>query len=1289
MTPGTDGQIVTFYSQKGGTGRTMAVANVAWILASNGYHVLAADWDVEAPGLHRYFHPFLDAATSAATTGVLNLFSGYVTEWRTKPHTESAADLRRRLARVLPHAVSVDWTFPEGGSLDYMPAGRQDGEYLTHLMDFSWREFAERFGGTRFLEALRHDMKSHYDFTLIDSRCGVSDLVGLCTIDMPDILVNCFTLSSQSIEGAARMARSILQDVHPRPLRILPVAMRVADDRDDRLAAARELVRMSFQQLPAASRTGVEVPHRSDYAYEETLAAFGDPPGEPNSLLAAFELLTELITEGRVRGLPPLDDELRRRHLASYVRPLSPIATPLRLWYAPQDRMWADWVGWLLAGSGFEVITSGGGSEPGPWGGAPRTLALLSSSFLRSPQSRTLGENMGGTGSGPSGKLIPLRIEPVALTPPFSDYEAVDLTSLDEPGTAEALLRGVGLSGEAAERALGPARPRFPRRTPDLWEAPARNPFFVGRDRLLDQLAATLKVSRQQAVILPHDGLAATGRTQLAVEYAHRFQAAYDLVWWIRAHSRESVLLSLAQLAERMGLRNGDDVPTAARRALDALDSGSPSCRWLLVYDNAAGRPALSELLPAGPQGHVLVTSRDRTWSESMHPVWVDAFTREQSIELLRRRAPSLSAVDADRIAATASDLPLAVAQAGAWLAQFPSAQDYLHRLTARSDARAARGADDGAAPAIAAGTAVALDALAERAPAALRLLALCSVLAPQPLPLALVCTDTALRLLRPHDDALHEPMLVDRQVQELSRLGLAEVDLAGHTLKVHRVVQHLVTAALPAGELDEVRHEAHLLLRAAVPRRDDSAAEADDLAFERLWPHFDHAGADACPDSDTRVVLLERVRRTAQHGMPARALELGRRLDRSWTAVDGGDDDQHVLQLRNHQATALRSLGANDEAYGLDARTLARQRELLPPGHSHTLITAAGLAEDLRALGRFGEALELAREVHTGFHDLFGEEHPQTLTAAEALARSYRLVGDYSAARERSLDTWQRQCRVLGDGHPAALASALGLARDLRELGDYAGSVRVLRPALESLRRQNTHGALRATVSLSVSLRRIGERHEADELAAHAEEGYTTERERDDPDWLVCGVNLAALTAGAGDLAAARTVISRLQHGVAQLRGPEHPDNAVCDHNLAAWLRTAGETDEALAAATRTVRSFGRFLGDAHPYTLFGRLTMANVLGDMERFASAESMARACAQALRTCLGEGHPDTLIADLSLAVTLRSMGRAAEAGRLRDRAVSAFDKRLGPGHPWTAAGRGWQRVDRDLEFLLPA
>ena len=66
-----NGKIVTLYSYKVGAGRTMALANVGWILASNGLRVLVADWDLDSPGLHRYFHPFLDAKLVAAIPGVI------------------------------------------------------------------------------------------------------------------------------------------------------------------------------------------------------------------------------------------------------------------------------------------------------------------------------------------------------------------------------------------------------------------------------------------------------------------------------------------------------------------------------------------------------------------------------------------------------------------------------------------------------------------------------------------------------------------------------------------------------------------------------------------------------------------------------------------------------------------------------------------------------------------------------------------------------------------------------------------------------------------------------------------------------------------------------------------------------------------------------------------------------------------------------------------------------------------------------------------------------------------
>ena len=72
------GRIVTFYSFKGGTGRTMALANVAWILAANGKRVLVADWDLESPGLHKFFQPFMTPASSDRP-GIVDFIRQY--EW--------------------------------------------------------------------------------------------------------------------------------------------------------------------------------------------------------------------------------------------------------------------------------------------------------------------------------------------------------------------------------------------------------------------------------------------------------------------------------------------------------------------------------------------------------------------------------------------------------------------------------------------------------------------------------------------------------------------------------------------------------------------------------------------------------------------------------------------------------------------------------------------------------------------------------------------------------------------------------------------------------------------------------------------------------------------------------------------------------------------------------------------------------------------------------------------------------------------------------------------------------
>src|SRR5215467_4520903 len=93
MSESSLGQVITFYSYKGGTGRTMALANVAWILAANGKRVLAVDWDLESPGLLRFFSPFMDPSALTSTPGVIDMIQEY--EWATTGGGQVSALLSR------------------------------------------------------------------------------------------------------------------------------------------------------------------------------------------------------------------------------------------------------------------------------------------------------------------------------------------------------------------------------------------------------------------------------------------------------------------------------------------------------------------------------------------------------------------------------------------------------------------------------------------------------------------------------------------------------------------------------------------------------------------------------------------------------------------------------------------------------------------------------------------------------------------------------------------------------------------------------------------------------------------------------------------------------------------------------------------------------------------------------------------------------------------------------------------------------------------------------------------
>jgi MinD-like ATPase involved in chromosome partitioning or flagellar assembly len=325
MTPNSaHGQIITFYSYKGGTGRSMALANVAWILAANRKKVFVIDWDLEAPGLHRYFRPFLIDKELSNSNGLIDVVHAYVEETveRLAENPDAFADTEdltqwvETFANISNAAISLEYKFAGEGYIDFLPAGRQIAAYAERVNTFNWHQFYKRFGGGEFLEAIKRRLRTQYDYVLIDSRTGVSDTSGISTVQMPDILAVCFTYNNQSMAGAAAVAESV-RDARVKSgleaFRIFPIPTRVEQSERVKLAVRQNYARHRFAALidhiPEDLRTSywteVEIPYIPFHAYEETLAALTDDPNDDKLVLKAIRRITSYLTNNTITTYQP------------------------------------------------------------------------------------------------------------------------------------------------------------------------------------------------------------------------------------------------------------------------------------------------------------------------------------------------------------------------------------------------------------------------------------------------------------------------------------------------------------------------------------------------------------------------------------------------------------------------------------------------------------------------------------------------------------------------------------------------------------------------------------------------------------------------------------------------------------------------------------------------------------------------------------------------------------------------------------------------------------------------
>ncbi|MFC1429807.1 FxSxx-COOH system tetratricopeptide repeat protein [Streptacidiphilus sp. N1-3] len=729
--------------------------------------------------------------------------------------------------------------------------------------------------------------------------------------------------------------------------------------------------------------------------------------------------------------------------------------------HAGADRAWAEWVAWELTDAGHTVELDAWHWAAGDnfiakmndaLAGGARMVALLSEAYFE--PSRFTTEEWTAVLAAKE-QLVPLRIDATAPLPLFRALLAPALYGLPEAEARTVLLRAVaGAPGRPGSRPPFPTNagrlrtsgPRLPGSLPPVWNIPLRNPGFMGRDGMLVRLREALTAAGGRPVTVHAlNGRGGLGKTQLAIEYAHRFAGEYELAWWINAEDPALVPDQLAALAVKTGAAQPDTPPTEACQAL--TEELRTRARWLLVFDNAEEPAALAPHLPGGP-GHVLITSRNPRWLTYAKPLDVDVFARDESTALLHTRVPTLNRPDADRLAQELDDLPLALAQAAAVLADGMTLAQYRDLFTSHTAQIMDEGQPEDYPVSLAAQIRLSSNRLATSHPGAWLLLQACALLAPEPFPLH-SCTQPVADPPPELADLLGHPLAARKALRVLARLGLARAQ--DGTVQLHRLTQAVLRDQLTDEQRTRAQHAAETLLDAAAPTGTDDPATWP--AWAALIPHLLAVDPAALTTESGQGAARDACWYLLDRANTATALPRLEHLYHVW-AQQYGPDHEATLWTATYLARAYDDTGDHAGARDLDQDILRRRRHEFGDDHPDTLASAHNLAIRLASLGEVEAARDLGQDTLERRRRILGEDIPDTLSSASNLAGDLITLGETEAARDLAQDTLQRGRRVLGDDHPATLFSAHNLAIALAALGETEAARDLAEDTLERRRR-------------------------------------------------------------------------------------------------------------------------------------------------------------------------------------------------------------------------------------------
>jgi len=808
---------------------------------------------------------------------------------------------------------------------------------------------------------------------------------------------------------------------------------------------------------------------------------------------------------------------------------------------------------------------------------------------------------------------------------------------------------------------------------------PDQLPGFTGRSQFFSTIRTCLSAEPWQPVVLY--GIGGVGKTRLALEYAHREAASYDLVVWIEAEQVPQATSAVAAIGEFLEMQPSEDMRQTVTRVLNRLESGHE--RWLLIFNNVGDPEEITSLLPA-VGGHLLVVRRDPAWPVPARAIEVVPMTRRESIELLQRRGHEIGFEQADKLAELLGDLPLALEQVATMQSETRTpAQVYLRRLTEHAPELLAEGKAQDYPTSLERVFAVALDGLRRESSVAAQLLELLSCLGAEPVPRTLLSSGGQ-GVAPPLGRMLDQPDQLNDAVRRLRRYGLASYDADRERIQLHRLAQAIVRDQLSEEQRQRAYENAHALLAAANPGRPDEVATWQ--LHKEIGPHVTPSGLLRRLDAHSRQVILDQTRYRFVNGDFEGSYRLADAALEAWAEVGGESDDEQTFYCRRNMASALQAMGQQDQFVDMTEEMygVLRNHRSYGPDHPLTVLVEGNLALGYRAGGRYQAALDIERS-RRALHERRAPDGEETLVVRSNVAVTLRLMGRYEESYEIDHDLVQIRERRAGPTGIDTLFSVSNLARDLLGMGRYAEALEKQEETAEAYRDElgDRHiYVLLARRTIVIGLRKTGQFAEAVRRGGELVVAVRSRWGLDHEHSLAAQMTYANALREAGSLNPAWNEATDAVHRYHRHFGAKHPFTLAATANLAIINRAIGERQAALRLDESALQDMRQALGLNHPYTLATAVGLANdrVL-DRDYDVARGLLERTLTDAYTAGRGN-HPDTLICAINLGL-LRQQDRRGDT-TLLDTSVNSLRNALGPHHPIVLAAERGEPGDCDIE-----